>query len=145
MFTEFSSATGETPLPPLLELAAPPLGLAAPPLLGLAVPPLGLGLAAPPLLRLAVPPLRLAAPPLLGLEVPLLGLGNVTGAAVCVGLKEEDSPPELLGLAELLEVLLLPLEEPKLGLEAGEEGDAAPAEEEEDGDGEEEEDEEVMG
>ena len=138
MFTEFSSATGETPLPPLLELAAPPLGLAAPPLLGLAVPPLGLGLAAPPLLRLAVPPLRLAAP-------PLLGLGNVTGAAVCVGLKEEDSPPELLGLAELLEVLPLPLEEPKLGLEAGEEEEEAPVDKEEEGDGEEEEDDEVRG
>ena len=83
--------------------------------------------------------------PLLGLASPPLGLGNATGAAVCVGLKEEDSAPELLGLAELLEVLPLPLEEPELGLEAGEEEDAAPAEEEEEGDGEEEEGEEVMG
>ena len=111
-------------MPPLLGLAAPPLGLAAPPLLGLAVPPLGLTVL------------------LLGLAIPPLGLGNVTGAAVCVGLKEEDSPPEVLGLAELLEVLL---EEPELGLEAGEEEEAAPAEEEEEGDGEEEEGEEVMG
>ncbi len=62
-----------------------------------------------------------------------------------MGLKEEDSAPELLGLAELLEVLPLPLEEPELGLDAGEEEDAAPAEEEEEGDSEEEEGVEVMG
>lgn len=96
------------------------------------------------LLGLAVPPLGLTAP-LLGLALPPLGLGNVTGAAVCVGLNEADSPPELLGLAELLEVLPLPLEEPELGLDTDEEEDAAPAEEEEERDVEEEEGEEVMG
>ena len=84
--------------------------------------------------------------PLLGLAAPPLGLGNVTGAAVCAGLKEADSPPEVLGLAELLEVLPLPLEDPEPGLEAGEEEeDAAPADAGEEGDDEEEEGEEVMG
>ncbi len=62
-----------------------------------------------------------------------------------MGLKEEDSPPGLLGLAELLEVLPLPLGEPELGLEVGEEEAIAPAEEEEEGDGEGEEDDEVRG